>query len=123
MILQPKQLTSTSEPAPYHFARYKANVRVVDYYPHKLEDFAVGYRPNDMDILSDYSGDEDTDLEENMRTFRSGKGFGNKKWEWRFALELEDAESEDRLWVVVNNHDAQFLLGLEEDAAKSVTRH
>lgn len=112
---------SNDEMAPFSLEKFKANVRVVDYFPQRLEDFAVGHRPSEMDMLSDYSGDEDTDLEEDMRNFRKGKGFQDKVWEWRFALQVEDIDykdEKDRLWLMVDNHAAQLLLNIEDDAAK-----
>src|SRR6187402_3616478 len=107
--------------SPFTVGKYRANVRVIDYFPNKLEDFAVGRRASEMDMLSDYSGGEETDLEEEMRNFKSGKGFAKNIWEWRFALLVEDASSEDskdRLWLFVDNHCAQGLLGLDDDATK-----
>jgi len=97
---------------------------VVDYFPHRIEDFAVGYRSSEYEMLSDYSGNEDTDHEEERRIFRSGKGFAKDTWEWRFALQVEDAsvkDPKDRLWLMVDNLAAQGLLGLEEDATRLVT--
>jgi protection of telomeres protein 1 len=108
-------------PSPFTLCKYRANVRVVDYFPHKIEDFAVGHRASELDMLSDYSGGEDTDPEEEMRIFKSGKGFAKNVWEWRFALQVEDASSKvskERLWLMVDNHAAQGLLGLEDDATK-----
>jgi hypothetical protein len=96
--------------------KYKANVRVVGYFPPKVEDFAVGHRPSEFDMLSDYSGGEDTDPEEDMRAYRSGKGFPKKIWEWRFALEVIDASdkiSGERMWLMVENQDAQMLLNMD----------
>lgn len=94
---------------------------MVDYFPHKIEDFVVGHRASELDMLSDYSGGEDTDPEEEMRVFKSGKGFARNAWEWRFALQVEDGSAKavkERMWLIVDNHSAQFLLGLEEDATK-----
>lgn len=96
-------------------------MRIVDFFPDKVEDFAVGRRPSEYDILSDYSGGEDTDREEDMRVFKSGKGFAKNIWEWRFALQVEDASQngpKERLWLIVNNHVAQGLLNLEGNATK-----
>jgi hypothetical protein len=101
--------------------KYRANVRVVDYFPNRIEDFAVGHRASELDMLSDYSGGEDTDPEEDMRIFKSGKGFAKDVWQWRFALQVEDASSKiskQRLWLMVDNHAAQSLLNLDEDATK-----
>lgn len=124
-ILKLRPLTNNEEgqqiPSPFTCARYRANVKVVEFFPHKIEDFAVGRRASDFDILSDYSGGEETDREEEMRIFRSGKGFAKNIWEWRFALQVEDADpmgSKNRLWLVVDNQAAQGLLGLEDDATK-----
>lgn len=124
-FLEPQVLASLKSgdkvAAPFSNFKCKAHVRVVDYFPHRIEDFAVGRQAHEMDILSDYSGGEDTDPEEDMRRFKSGRGFGDKKWEWRFALQVEDASSKDckdRLWLLVGNTDAQMLLSLEEDATK-----
>lgn len=107
--------------SPFTICKYRANVRVVDYFPPKLEDFAIGRRSSVFDMLSDYSGGEDTDLEGDQRIFKSGKGFPKDIWEWRFALLVEDVSSKDtkeRLWLIVDNHAAQGLLGLEDDATK-----
>jgi protection-of-telomeres protein 1 len=107
--------------SPFTLCNYRAIVRVVDYFPHRIEDFAVGRRASEFDMLSDYSGGEDTDPEENMRIFKSGKGFAKNVWEWRFALQVEDGTSEDpkdRIWLIVDNHAAQGLLGLEDDATE-----
>jgi protection of telomeres protein 1 len=101
---------------PFHVCKYKANVRVVGYFPPKIEDFAVGRRTSEFDMLSDYSGGEDTDPEEDMRAYRSGNGFPTKTWEWRFALEVVNASakaSNERMWLMVSNHDAQMLLDMD----------
>ncbi|PMD41228.1 hypothetical protein L207DRAFT_511146 [Hyaloscypha variabilis F] len=105
--------------SPFTCAKYRAAVKVVDFFPHKIQDFAVGRRPNEFDILSDHSGGEDTDREDDLRVFKSGKGFAKHIWEWRFALQVEDAsskESKERLWLLVDNHAAQGLLNFEDDA-------
>jgi protection-of-telomeres protein 1 len=122
-ILKPKILNHDVENhiAPFTVCKYRANVRIVDYFPHKLEDFAVGYRSSEYEMLSDYSGNEDSDPEEDHRLWGQGKGFSKDTWEWRFALQVEDAStkvSKDRLWLIVDNHSAQFLLNLDEDATR-----
>lgn len=106
--------------SPFDILKYKANVRVVDYFPPKIEDFAVGRLPSDYDILPDYSEGDDTDPEEALRVFRSGKGAPERIWEWRFALQVVDVNDRSaekkRIWLMVENQDAQFLL--DEDATK-----
>jgi len=122
-ILKPRILNHEGEDrvAPFTVCKYRADVRVVDYFPHKLEDFAVGYRSSEYEMLSDYSGNEDSDPEEDRRIWGQGKGFSKDTWEWRFALQVEDAstkDSKDRLWLIVDNYSAQLLLGLNDDATR-----
>ena len=93
----------------------RATVRVVDFFPNKLEDFAVCLgRPSEYDILSDIesnSPSEDSD--------QSISDSEEKRWEWRFALTLEDAsptppsEPKARMEVFVAEQDADFLLKLD----------
>lgn len=123
-IMRPQTLVKNEEgqqiPSSFTCARYRSNVKVVDFFPHKIEDFAVGRRASQFDVLSDYSGGEDTDREEEMRVFKSGKGFAKNIWKWRFALQVEDADSKgrkERLWLIVKNDAAQGLLNLD-DATK-----
>lgn len=75
-------------------------------------------------MLSDFSGGEDTDPEEELRSYRSGKGYTKKQWEWRFWLQVEDASpksEKERMWVLVSNHAAQGLfMNLDEDAMKYI---
>ncbi|KAK0124218.1 hypothetical protein ONS95_009195 [Cadophora gregata] len=127
VIMEPETLPHPGEssyPSPFTVRKYRANVRIVNYAPEKIEDFSVWRRESEYDMLSDYSGGEDTDVEEDMRSFTSGKGFAKKIWEWRFWLQVEDACSntsptrpEKRLWLLVDNSAAQGLLGLDDDAA------
>jgi protection-of-telomeres protein 1 len=120
-ILKPRRLASGKYSSrdylsPFDICKYKANVRVVDYFPPKIEDFAVGRRPSEFDMLSDYSGGEDTDPEEDMRAFRTGKGFPKRNWEWRFALQVVDATdkaSTEPMWLMVGNYDAHTLLSMD----------
>jgi hypothetical protein len=111
--------------APFTNTKYRANVRVVDYFPHRIEDFAVGFRSSEFDMLSDYSGEEDSDVEVRREIWHSGGGFPKDRWEWRFALQVEDvdcqsASPQDRLWLMVDNLAAQMLLNLADDATRFV---
>lgn len=104
---------------PFENVKHRAAVRVIDFWPNKLEDFAVGRRVSEYEVLSDYSGGESTDNEEDMRLFREGKGYGGEKtWEWRFALRVQDANNKarspkDTMWLVVDNQAAQMLLNMD----------
>ena len=106
----PQQLSS------FHVCKYKAHLRVVGFFPPNVEDFAVGRRPSEYDMLSDYSGGEDTDREGDMRQWRQRNGRPKKIWEWRFALQVIDASnkaSKERMWLMVENQDAQMLLDMD----------
>ncbi|POS87562.1 hypothetical protein EPUL_000914 [Erysiphe pulchra] len=96
--------------APFSNFKYRVTVRVVDYFPHKVEDFATLCSETVRDLSPDSSEAEDNCTNE------------KEKWEWRFSLLLEDApitktQNKKRVWVIVNNHAAQGLLNIEEDAA------
>ena len=109
--------------SPFTIAKYRANVRVVDYFPNNIEEFAVGWRSSEFDAIEDFSGLEDTDVERSRKTWQSGQGHPKDQWEWRFALQVEDAESDgsnDKMWLIVDNASAQMLLNLEDDATRYV---
>lgn len=128
-------------PLPFTNAKYNACVRVVDFYPRKMEDFACGRKRTEFDILSDNEDDDDDESgEDNLNSTISSTmdstqddGDGRKTWEWRFALLLEDAstplptitttdkkrkrddptKAKARLWATVDNTEAQCLTGLD----------
>ena len=87
---------------PFINARYCARVRVVDYHPKVLEEFAVH-----VDTGGSSSDPDAWTLE------------GSPKYEWAFSLLLEDATKtghpvntdEHQLWAHVHHGEAQFLLG------------
>jgi protection-of-telomeres protein 1 len=124
-ILQPETLVQGDGKeviwAPFTARKYRANVRVVDYFPHRIEDFAVARQSTEYDLLSDHSGGDDTDAEDDRQYVNRGRGATTIVWEWRFALQVEDATAKEnghRLWLLVDNPQAQGLLGLEDDAMK-----
>ncbi len=103
---------------PFENVKHQSNVRVIDFWPNKLEDFAMGRRVSEYEVLSDYSGGETTDHEEDMLLFREGKGYGGEKvWEWRFALRVQDADKKashkNTMWLIVDNQAGQMLLNMD----------
>ncbi|PGH03686.1 hypothetical protein GX51_03950 [Blastomyces parvus] len=100
---------------PFQNLRYKASVRIVDFFPPKLEDFAVQYDV-ERAMLSDTEGSiSSTDDDDNETR-------GRKRWEWRFCLLVEDAGPgthynrsgpRERMKLYVGNNDAVFLLRLD----------
>ncbi|WQF79997.1 Putative protection of telomeres protein [Colletotrichum destructivum] len=106
---------------PFTCAKYRTNVRVIDFYPRRLQDFARVRKQTECDILSDYSG-TDSEPEEEAVTIDSFVDAGDRIWQWRFALRLQDVtaaakdssgQKENSFWVVVDNMDAQLLTSLD----------
>ncbi|PGH00914.1 hypothetical protein AJ79_08069 [Helicocarpus griseus UAMH5409] len=120
---------------PFQNLRYKASVRVVDFFPHKLEDFAVQY-DIERAMLSDSegslgSGDDDDGDNSGDSSPTAGR---RTRWEWRFCLLVEDAgpgthynrkEKRERMKLYVADHDAECLLSLDavDLRADSATLH
>ena len=103
---------------PFQNIRSRAIVRAVDFFPEKLEDFAVYHKANEFDVLEDNSDSEND--KDTIMSDDSERDCSKDKWEWRFGLILEDASShapkpEDRDWikVYVANEGAEFLLNME----------
>ena len=96
----------------------RTTIRVVDFWPPKLEDFAVRYCVSEFEVLSD---DDSTSVISNEMSENASQARDQEvKWEWRFCLYLEDAssisqrpEEKSRLKAFVANQDAQFLLKLD----------
>ncbi|KAK4630985.1 Protection of telomeres protein 1 [Fulvia fulva] len=90
----------TSYDLPFINAKYRAKVRVVDFEPKSLEDFAVPVLPDDQGSVDsmDYV-------------------YNSQRLEWYFSLLLEDAsnrsrpndQQKNRIWVHIHHEQAQFL--------------
>ncbi|KAL9576938.1 MAG: hypothetical protein Q9212_006707 [Teloschistes hypoglaucus] len=103
---------------PFQNIKSRALVRIVDFHPPNLADFAVRKKPpSEYDVLSDYSGsssssssdnenngtsrpptplnnadEEDLEAQSQPENEYTAAGLSNK-WEWRFSLTIEDASS------------------------------
>lgn len=92
---------------PFTNVNYRTNVRVVDFRPERLEDFAI-CRPR-----SRYSGD----ISDDSSVSGLDDDEDSSNWEWCFWLQVEDAMAfknrgkrpEERVWVMVDNLAAQCL--------------
>ncbi|KAG5951541.1 hypothetical protein E4U53_002856 [Claviceps sorghi] len=105
---------------PFVNANYRTFVRVVDFMPAQLEDFA---RPKRVSVeyaaLSDH-GESDSDSDSDAASASDDTRTIIKQWEWRFYLRLQEANapeddkcSKKSLWAVVDNQSAQMLLNLD----------
>ncbi|OLN95457.1 Protection of telomeres protein 1 [Colletotrichum chlorophyti] len=107
---------------PFTCAKYRATVRVVDFHPPNLCDFTCSRKRTEYDILSDVSS-SDTETDDDRGGTLEDEFVGERIWEWRFALRLQDAiaaahgrqapSDDSSLWVVVDNMEAQLLTGLD----------
>lgn len=83
------------------------NIRVIDFHPPDLADFAAPHKPSDYECLSDHETDSDADMS-------ADSGGADVEWEWRFELLVEDAASREgqsaRMRLLVAGPDADFLL-------------
>jgi protection of telomeres protein 1 len=96
--------------------KYRTIVRVVDFFPPNIADFAVPYKPR-RNSASPPSSSEDEDEDDITPETRG------IKWEWRFCLLVEDdkvapGQARDRIKLFVSGAEAEFLLKL--DAVKCV---
>ncbi|KAK5136958.1 hypothetical protein LTR08_001465 [Meristemomyces frigidus] len=114
-ILDPENLRHTavrsgaeSYVLPFVNAKYRARVRVVDFLPKPLEDFAAPPLPDGND-----------EPEQSSVDYMAWEA--SPKLEWSFDLLLEEAGGsqgasttgvkKERMWVTLGHEEAQFLLG------------
>lgn len=91
-------------PILYQNHKYRALVRVADFFPN-IEEFAVRVDARDPGKQSQYYADL---LHEELTQSAMDS------YKWRFSLLLEDAsaiDNKEQVWVSVSHEDAQFLLG------------
>jgi protection-of-telomeres protein 1 len=97
---------------PFQNCRYKSLVRVVDFFPNNLADFAAPYRESDYEHLPDRedSDSEDIDLSQLTNV--------DVHWKWRFFLVVEDAshapaQQPARMELLVSDQEGDYLLQTE----------
>ena len=126
---------------PFQNLKRRTTVRVLDFFPAKLTDFAVRIRNEEMDILKDEEADQDaypesspepsdadcdscneseaddSDAGASSPASSNAPSRHTHRWEWRFALLVEDAISvhqrgvpHERAVVYVIDGDAEYLL-------------
>lgn len=135
IILSPAPRTQTTLSghkwtAPFVNARYKTLIRAIDFFPDDLTQLTRWVRRNqyaglddensDMsDVDSDASALLGSDNNDESANERDG-GDGDKKWEFRFALIVEEAnpkaqkaEQRQTMQLIVSGSDAEYLLDEE----------
>lgn len=96
---------------PFQNCRYKSEVRVIDFFPKNLADFAVPHRESDYETLSD-QGDSDSEVDERQLDD------SNVTWKWRFFLVVEDAshgpgQQPAKLELLVSDHEGDYLFNMQ----------
>ncbi|PIG79795.1 telomere-binding alpha subunit central domain protein [Aspergillus arachidicola] len=87
---------------PFQNLCYKTTVRVVDFFPPNIKDFAVPQQPKE-----NHSG---------SRTYQDAEYDDITRWEWRFCLLIEDAlppppgQPKEQIKLFVSDANAEFLL-------------
>ena len=109
---------------PFQNINSRATVRVIDFFPPNLVDFAVPLpKASEYDILSEDegSGSGSEQPGNDGRDERSETDDDARRWEWRFELVLEDAlrarhqEKRATVEVYIVGQDAEGLLNLEAE--------
>ena len=111
---------------PFQNINSRATVRVIDFFPPNLVDFAVPHpRASEYDILSEDegsgSGSGSDQPSNDVRGEISEADDDARRWEWRFGLVLEDAlgvrhqGNGATVEVCVAGQDAEGLLNLEAE--------
>jgi protection of telomeres protein 1 len=117
-ILDPSILERTSPQGnlfqiPFQNSTYTSRVRVVDFFPDDIADFAA---PRRISEFAELEGYESPDEESNPILQVDGPDI---KWEWRFMLLVEDAKSQPvstastLLELLVAEMDGDWLLDME----------
>ncbi|KAK0735527.1 hypothetical protein B0T21DRAFT_333719 [Apiosordaria backusii] len=108
-------------PVPFVNQKYLSFVRVVDFAPSSMEDFAVSRKITQYQDLLDSEGSDQSSLDEDESSGGDNDPTVRRVWEWRFSLLLEDASPTDgrsspsQVWVVIDNPSAQCLTNLDSD--------
>ena len=106
---------------PFQNINSRALVRIIDFFPPELADFAVPCaKPSEYDILSELEESEDGGGSEISSESNNTEPVAERRWEWRFGFILEDAlgpknEAKATMEVYVVGEDAECLLKLDAE--------
>lgn len=129
MILEPVYYSTTINnkttkvKLPFTNAKYRTQVRVIDYHPPNLKDFAASRILTEYANLTDDEADDSSaySSSESEASPRRRPTGGREVWEWRFALRLEEVSASlpkgkqpATTWVLVEHREAQCLTGLSK---------
>lgn len=97
---------------PFQNCCYKCKVRVIDYFPDSIADFAAPVQPSNGWLSDDDSDDSDSHVA------GTPEGGHDVKWEWRFFLLVEDArppgsKEQAQMELLIADTDGEYLLNME----------
>jgi len=116
---------------PFQNICYRATVRVIDFFPPDLLDFAVREKISEFEALSDDEDEDEDDEEEDsdgsddmsIISLSVPSDAGSEimrqkkwKWAWRFCLLVEDVNpgpEKEKMKLIIADGDAEFLLNME----------
>ena len=112
-ILQRKTSAGNTFQLPFQNAKYKVEIRCMDFFPPNLEDFSVPCRQSQYDALDEAEDDGDTPIPSDSDSLsRSDKEGEDVQWKWRFLLQVQDKK---HLPNKTKNHESMELLVADED--------
>ena len=106
---------------PFQNINSRALVRIIDFFPSELADFAVPCdKPSEYDILSEPEESEGSSASEISCESNDTNAVTEQRWEWKFGFILEDAlgpknEAKATMEVYVVGEDAECLLKLDAE--------
>ena len=112
-ILQRTTVKGNAYRLPFQNSCYHSKVKVVDFFPDDIADFAAPFRDSDYDVLS-----EDEDHADSLVDMTQD-GPDELRWEWRFCLLVEDSaqpptgQQREQMEMLVADGDGDFLLKMD----------
>ena len=109
--LQDKTPSGIERTLPFINAKYRSRIRVVDFYPQNLEDFARSLEDSMYEDAEQGDREDKNSMDMDVEV--------EKKWEWAFFLLVEDAKQPKtahetiKLKLLVSGGDAECLLKLD----------
>lgn len=120
-IVDTEQLVQKTEAGnsyrlPFQNCKYKSRVQVVDFFPDKLEDFAIPKKHN----IDTNSLDSDEDIASQKSYGSNDSESEGQHWEWYFFLMVQDpdvaklgTQSSESMLLQVAGANAEYLLNME----------
>ena len=119
VILGRKTAAGSAFELPFQNASYKVQIRIVDFFPPKLEDFCVPYSESQYDAVDEGEDDNDSHFQSGSSDSASTPDSDEEvQWKWRFMLLVQDKEKnpntgrdhQRHMDLLVADEDGDYLL-------------